>query len=106
VKTGAGIEFPASGNFLGSRFCLKVPAHYAGADGSLVPRMRPARGTHPCLPVVTKPVPARMRVRRPAKPRDGTRFHFSTFMFRCDGQVMVVSGNDECQNALETQDAS
>jgi hypothetical protein len=36
-------------------FYLKVHARHAGADGSLVPRMRPARVTHPCLPVVTNP---------------------------------------------------
>jgi len=31
---------------------------------SLVPRMRPARGTHPCVRIVANPVPARMSLRR------------------------------------------
>ena len=71
-------------------FYLKVSAYCAGADGNMVPRMRPARGIHPCLTVVTYPVPARMSLRRIR----GTRMHGNTFMFRGDQGVTVVRWND------------
>ncbi len=97
MQTGIHQSRAERGIQMDSCFYLKVRAHYTGADGNLVPRMRPVLGTHPCLPVVTSPVPARMSLRRIR----GTRVHCSTFMVRCDQKVMAVRRNDDAERLLK-----
>ena len=47
-----------------------------------VPRMRPVLGTHPCLPVITEPLPARMNLRHPA--RRGMALNLSLLSYEVD----------------------
>jgi|GEM_PF-5574749 len=50
--------------FMAKLYDLSVPTEHESVEWNLVPRMRPASGTHPCVPIISNPVIARMSLRR------------------------------------------